>query len=410
MWLRLFLASLKRQKLLFFLAFLSAVMGTAIVAGLLGVYLEASANVSRELRKYGANIVVEPARGNYLAEEDVYKIKTIFWRHNIVGICPYLYGFAEVELKENFAKRKVLVAGVWLKKELLTAEGEKFVAGLLPLSQEVTIRGRYFKGDQGNQAVLGESLLSQLNLKVGDKIVLKRSGKKIEALVSGVIKTGGYEDEQLFLPLKTAQQLLGAEGKVSTILVSAVTVPLDDFGRRDPKTMTRREFDKWYCTAYPPAVAKQIEEVVRGSSARPVWQIVEAEGRVLSKFQLIFLTLTTLALLGSIAAVASTIMAGVMRREREVALLKAVGASKQWVGRLFLSEAFFLGVSGGLIGYFVGILVADFLSQLVFGAPFKGRASLFFLSLLVALLVNFLGFLFPLKKAASFEPGVVLKG
>lgn len=406
MWLRLFLASLRRQKLLFFLAFLSAVMGTAIVAGLLGVYLEASANVARELRKYGANIVVKPAGGSYLNEEDIYKIKTIFWRHNIVGVCPYLYGFAEA----GPLKKKVLVVGTWLKKELITPEGEKFVAGLLPLNQEARIKGQYFQGDQGNLGVIGQTLSSRLNLKAGDKLTLSGGKRAIEITISGVIETGGYEDEQLFLPLKTAQQLLSSEGKVSTILISAVTVPLDDFGRRDPKTMTRREFDKWYCTAYPPAVAKQIEEVIQGSSARPVWQVVETEGKVLSRFQLIFLALTFMALLGSITAVASTIMAGVMRREREVALLKAIGASKNWIKRLFLSEAFFLGLTGGLIGYLVGILVADFFSQLVFGVPFKGKASLFFLSLVVALVVNFSSFLFPLKKAVSFEPGLVLKG
>ncbi len=406
MWLRLFLASLKRQKLLFFLAFLSAVTGTAMVAGLIGVYFEASANVSRELRKYGANIIVQPASSGYLKEEDVYKIKTIFWRHNIVGINPYLYGFAEVKP----AGKKVLVAGTWLKKEFLTPEGNKFVAGLLTLNRGARIKGKPFEGDQGELAVIGSSLAFQLGLKPGDKLVLSSRQKEIEVRLVGIIEAGGYEDEQLFLPLKKAQHLFGAEGKVSNILVSAVTVPLDEFGRRDPKTMTRREFEKWYCTAYPPAVAKQIEEVVCGSSARPVWQVVETEGKVLSKFQLVFLTLTLLSLLGSIVAVASTVMAGMMRREDEVALLKALGASKRWIGRLFLSEAFFLGLTGGLSGYLAGILLADSINQLVFGTPFEGKTSLFLLSLVVSLVVNFLGFLFPLKKALSFEPGVVLKG
>ncbi len=406
MWLRLFLASLKRQKLLFFLAFLSAVMGAAIVTSLLGVALDASANISRELRKYGANIVVEPARGNYLNEEDVYKIKTIFWRHNIVGLNPYLYGFAEV----GAGKEKVLVVGTWLEKDILTPEGEKFTAGLLPLNQEIKILGQFFRGDRGNTAVVGANLAGRLKLRPGQRLKLSSSKREVEVRIKGVIKSGGYEEEQLFLPLKTAQYLFSREGKVSAILVGAVTVPLDEFGRRDPKTMTRREFDKWYCTAYPPAVAKQIEEVVRNSSARPVWQVVETEGRVLSKFQLVFLTLTVVALLGSITAVASTIMAGVMRREGEVALLKALGASRQWVARLFLSEAFFLGLTGGASGYLIGVLMADLLSQLVFGVYLKGRFVLFLLSFLSALLVNFFGFLYPLQKALSFEPGLVLKG
>lgn len=406
MWFRLFLASLRRQKLLFFLAFLSAVMGAAIVTALSGVALDASANISRELRRYGANIVVEPLRGDYLWEEDVYKIKTIFWRHNIIGLNPYLYGYAEI----NEGKAKVLVVGTWLEKELVTPEGERFLAGFLPLNRGTKVEGGFFKGEKGSLAVVGASLAKKLNLKVGQKLGLSRSGRKVEVVIGGVIKNGGYEEEQLLLPLKTAQHLLAKEGKVSTILVSAVTVPLDEFGRRDPKTMTPREFEKWYCTAYAPAVAKQIEEVVRGSSARPVWQVVETEGKVLSRFQLVFFTLTAVALLVSIAAVASTIMAGVMRREKEVALLRSIGASRQMIARLFLSEAFFLGLSGGVVGYLFGVLMADFLSRMVFGVPLKGKVLLLLLSFSSTLIVNLLGFLYPLKKALSFEPGLVLKG
>ncbi len=81
------------------LMIISVAMGTAIAASLITVSLDIQGKVSRELRSFGANITVEPrvegladitGQRRYLREEDLIKAKTIFWRHNILGLAPFL--------------------------------------------------------------------------------------------------------------------------------------------------------------------------------------------------------------------------------------------------------------------------------------------------------------------------------
>ena len=108
-------------------------------------------------------------------------------------------------------------------------------------------------------------------------------GRTQQFRVAGIVTTGGYEEEQLFAPLVTVQSLLQQQGKVSRVLVSALTVPMDDFGKKDPATMTKDEYEKWYCTAYVTSVAKNVEEVMAGSRAKPIWQIASAEGALLTE-------------------------------------------------------------------------------------------------------------------------------
>src|SRR6266540_1614305 len=68
--------------------------------------------------------------------------------------------------------------------------------------------------------------------------------------VAGVVRTGGFEEDEVLLQLEVVQALLGRPGSISLSLVSVVTVPLDGFGRQDPGGMTRRELEKWFCTPY----------------------------------------------------------------------------------------------------------------------------------------------------------------
>src|SRR5512139_2724781 len=74
-------------------------IGTAIAASLLALSFDISSKVSRELRSFGANIVVQPrvtglagvsGQTRYLRESDVPKAKIIFWKHNILGLAPQL--------------------------------------------------------------------------------------------------------------------------------------------------------------------------------------------------------------------------------------------------------------------------------------------------------------------------------
>ena len=154
----------------------------------------------------------------------------------------------------------------------------------------------------------------------------------------------------MLVDLGVAQALLGRPGQVSRVLVSAVTVPLDAFGRRDPGGMSRREFEKWFCTPYVTSVANQVEEAIPGSRARPVWSLAEAEARVLSRLGVLMAILAGLSLAAAALAVASTFAARVIGRRTEIALMRATGASAGQVVLLLGTEVLALGAVGGVLG------------------------------------------------------------
>src|SRR5258708_5731972 len=107
MFARLVYESFRRQKRRKLLAGVAITLGVAVTTAMIGVATDIGDKISRELRAFGANLVVtsadqaldvkiggvnlKPASdGGYLNEADLPKIKGMFWRNNIVGFAPML--------------------------------------------------------------------------------------------------------------------------------------------------------------------------------------------------------------------------------------------------------------------------------------------------------------------------------
>lgn len=390
----------------------SIAVGTAMAASLITVSLEINGKVSKELRAFGANILVEPkAEGlagisgqqRYLRDEDVVKTKTIFWRHNIIGVAPFL----EVKgtLGTGGRSREVRVVGAWYEKELpLPGEKTVFPAGIKTVAPWWYVSGTW--PDAQDKAAVGSTLAAELGVKVGDRILL--DGR--EVAVSGLLETGGAEDDQVFMDLGALQRLTGQEGKVSKALVSALTTPMDAFAYKDPSTMSRAEYEKWYCTGYVTSIAKQVEEVFSGSRARPIWHIAETEGKVLDRLKMLIYLLCIIALAASAIGVSTTMIMSLLRRIEEVGLMKAIGADRGQIIRVFLAEGVVIGIVGGVIGYLLSLLVSRYIGMQVFDTGLEQRGILFPIALGNALVIAVMGTILPIRRALDIKPSVVLKG
>ncbi|MDE3073873.1 MAG: ABC transporter permease, partial [Chloroflexota bacterium] len=165
------------------LAALAVALGTSLAAGMLNVVLDVGDSLDRELKSYGANIVVTPAADagplqaagagfappaaqSYLPEKDVPLIKTIFWRNNIVGFAPELEAQAEVP-----GAATVPVVGTWFRKSLIIATGETVSAGVQDIKPWWQVTGTW-PDDQraGASALVGQEVARRLSLKPGDKL------------------------------------------------------------------------------------------------------------------------------------------------------------------------------------------------------------------------------------------------
>jgi putative ABC transport system permease protein len=255
---------IKRPKAVF-LVFLSIAMGAAVATAFLGIAGQLSHKMALELRSYGANILLEPAAlegGGFLREADLPKIKTVFWKYNITGFTPYLFGVSE--FTAGGRRERGIISGTWFYKQLDVEGEEPSIQGIKIIAPWWDVQGNW--PEAADEAIVGASLARRLKIAVGSEVDATAQGRTQRFRVSGIVTTGGYEEEQLFAPLVTVQNLLEKQGKVSRVLVSALTVPMDDFGKKKPATMTKEDYEKWYCTAY---VTSGGQECGRGDGGQP---------------------------------------------------------------------------------------------------------------------------------------------
>jgi len=402
--------SFTKQKRAMALMMVSVAMGTAVSASLIAISLDIRSKVSRELRSFGANITLEPrvegladlaGQRRFLIEQDLPKAKAIFWRHNIIGLAPFLE--TSLMLTHQGDQREVEAFGTWLSRALpLPGSEDTFQAGVLTVSPWWEVSGQ---APAAGTVVLGHLLASDAGISAGDTVML--DGRQFT--VSGTLMTGGPEDRKAFLDLASMQSLMGLPGAVSRVQVSALTTPMDDFAYKDPKTMSTQEYEKWYCTGYVTSIAKQLEEVFRGSRARPIWHVAETEGQVLGRLSALIYLLTAASIIAAALGMSTTMAASLLRRLDEVGLMKALGAGFSGITIIFLSEAFIIGLTGGLAGYLISLGISGYIGSAVFGGALMQRELLLPVALLSALGIAALGAMLPIRRALMVKPAIVLK-
>jgi putative ABC transport system permease protein len=257
---------------------------------------------------------------------------------------------------------------------------------------------------------VGAALARRTGVKTGETLRVDAEGRATALQVTGIVSTGGPEEEAVVAPLGVAQELADRPGRFRRLLVSALTKPEDEFARRDPATMTGTEFERWYCTPYISSIAHQLQQVLPGVEARAIRRVAESEGRILTRVSGLMWLVTLAALVAAAMAVGATSATTVLERRQEVGLMKALGAGNGLVGAFFLAEQVLLALLGGGVGYALGTGLARLLGESVFGMPPTGRLILLPVILALAAGVALVGSLIPLRRAARFAPAPILRG
>ncbi len=411
-------------------------LGMAIATATLSVSLDIGDRLAREFRSLGANLLVTPQAdslpleiggvdyrpvnaGAYLPEADLAKLKTIFWRHNIVGFAPMLDLRVKVagtgsQPWPELQKGPVQLIGTWAQNAVSLPDGGIYVTGVEKTNPWWRVDGRWFSG-QGSECLVGDKLARRAGIAVGDTLYLssETGGKTLTAAlvqVVGVLSTGGPEDDAIVTSLKLAQDLAGRPGQYRSLYVSALTKPEDAFARQDPAKMAPEEFDRWFCTPYVSAIALQIRQALPGTDARPIRRVAEGEGRILTRVGSLMWLVTLAALFASALAVGATSAATVLERRMEVGLMKALGGGTKLVAAFLAAEQILLALVGGGLGYAGGIVLARLLGRSVFGVVPEQPLLVLPLILGLAIVVTLAGSLFPLRHAAQEDPAAVLRG
>ncbi len=417
MFVRLVYESFRRQKRRKLLAGAAITLGVTVTTAMIGVATDIGDKINRELRTIGANLVVTPQEdsldveiggvslkpptdGAFLSEADLPKIKGTFWHNNILGFAPML----PVDLAiERYGKRvKVTLVGTYFSKQLSYGT-EQFTTGVRSTHPWWRVSGAW-PDDNSLDVLVGERLAERLGVKAGDTLM------PMPLHISGVVSTGGAEDDEIVAPLAVAQGILGKPGAVRRVYVSALTKPEDAFARRDPKSLSGAIYDRWYCTPYPQAIAFQLAEAIPHSHAEQIRQVAQNEGAVLTRIEGLIFLITLAALFASALAVSAAMATAIFERRAEVGLMKALGAGKMAVASVFFAEATLLALIGGLAGFVIGGMLAHQIGHSIFNSEISIQPVLLPVILAIAVMVTFAGSAAAIRRAVRLDPVFALRG
>ena len=212
-----------------------------------------------------------------------------------------------------------------------------------PLVRKIT-KGKYLEDDDGRWVIVGSELAQRLNLDVGKKMVITTNdatGTLVDSLcrVKGIFKTGSVEIDGHFIqaPLGFTRTLFGLPEEAVTQMGIIL---------RKPKTQEQ--------------VIQAVRQLVSDRSIAVLpWQKVLPEVASYIKLDrgsnIIFQALLVFLILFTIF---NTLLMSVLERQREFAVLLAIGTKPSHLRFQILVESAYLGIIGCGLGLLVGGLTA----------------------------------------------------
>ena len=235
--------------------------------------------------------------------------------------------------------------------------------------------GRPFEGPD---EVIADDIIAQTkHLKVGSQVTLLNHS----FTVCGIVGHG--KGARFFIPIRTAQEIAGAEKRVSMFYVRS----------KGDTEATRAEILK----LMPENSIRSLSEYVTLMTSsnlpqlRPFTRTMVALGIVVS-FLVVLLNMHTM----------------VMERTREIGILKALGFSRLDVVRMLLGETLILTLMGTGLGIALTFLTQAVLKQTNPGLTILISPVWIFSSTMLAIVGAATGAVYPALRAASYDPVVAL--
>ncbi len=199
-----------------------------------------------------------------------------------------------------------------------------------PLSQ-----GRALASGDGDVALLSSDLAGRLEVRVGDELTLPSSAGTTSLTIVGLLSTPTVPgQEQLYVPLAAAQNLFALGNRI-TVVEAALTPDADRAAVED--NLRRRLGDSYS---------------VGGLSSNAT---LIASMQV-SQFAFNLFGVFALATAGFI--IANSFRTVIAERRRDIGMLRAIGAPRRMISRMFLAESLLQGVIGTALGLVLGWLLA----------------------------------------------------
>lgn len=380
----------------FLLALLAISVGTTVIATMLNLEAGLSAKVSRELRRYGPNLLVTPAEnpergaGPHTLDEGSARALVSHPGAADAVVAPLLIAAGTVAAPGAAGRLGARRAGDPVPAAIVGADFETLrrlhpswrVEGVWPApgSEPADAAG-------APPCLVGAALARRSGVEPGRSVVVRLGGREATLAVSGLVSTGEAEDEQVFVPLSTLQEMTGLPGRISLAAISV---------EGGPEAVAR--------------AGREAESAIPGSVARPLPQIAASQGVILGRLGRLILMMTVVVLTLSGICLMTTLMSMVIEREGEIGVIRSLGGGDGEILRMFVGETVILAVLGALAGLGFGAAGAGFIGARLFGAAIGARAGAAPTVIAASLVLCLVALLVPLRHALRVQPAAALRG
>jgi putative ABC transport system permease protein len=259
---------------------------------------------------------------------------------------------------------EIIVTGVEFYREYFVRFWWKLASGEWP---EDATRVRL---ERETDAFLGGAFAADSGLNTGDTITIKDR----KFTVMGVLEeTNSLDDYMVFIPLLAAQKMFNKKSLVSLLSVRAM------------------------CPNCPVGDAMvQMNKAITGITAISQLDIADAQFNFFDMLYKFLMAVVIATIIVGIFSIFNIVTGGLYSRVKEIGTLKAVGASRSQLFRIFIYEHFIIGVTGGIGGYLIGVAFAYALNSLLaMGGVITLTPDFLYRALALGTIVSLIAIIYP---------------
>ncbi|HEY8998100.1 MAG TPA: FtsX-like permease family protein [Edaphobacter sp.] len=344
-------------------ALLALTVSATVATALLTLYASLDSKLHHEFRNFGANIVITPANGQkQFSPGTLERVEKIAGPEASAAEFAYAVAMTDrgtpvVVSGINFASVRRLNS--WWKLD------------------------RWPTDDEAKSAILGQRAAEFVADEHAVELVF--ADRPLVLQGAGRLRTGGDEDNRIYMPMTTFAAWTGTRPSVIELQVPGASTQIE-------------------------AILTHLREQLPDAKVDPVRQLVEGENRIVDKTHALMFAAMVLIALTVAVSVLATLSASVLERRRDFALMKVLGGSQWQIVALFLIEAIVISLAGVIAGYLLGSLTSLIISQINFQTATLPRPSVIPAVVLLNLIVAVLAALLPIRVLRGLQPAALLKG
>lgn len=247
---------------------------------------------------------------------------------------------------------------------------------------KTTVRRQVIEDLSPDEMLIGADIASLLGIKENDSLSVMDKKFIIKAILPA---TGTVDDGRLFAHLHTVQALAGKSSVLHSIEIVGC------------------------CSEISDGLIQKLNKLLPDAKVVTISQIVQTQIKTNTVMSRISIILLIVILIVGGASIANYMFANVYERRKEIGIYMAMGADSPWIMNLFLLKALIIGLTGGVIGYIFGSVLAVFLGPRIAGVEVFPLPEYIFYSILISTAIALVASSIPAFKATKVDPSIIMK-